>query len=167
MSMIYVVNEQDEVIGFKERGTLAKEDIYRITALWLTNSQGQILMAQRALTKENAPGKWGPAVAGTVEVGETYESNIQKEIQEELGVAGISLTKGPKERSRTETEYFCQWYFGIVDTMKCDFTLQKEEVEQVRWFDPSDLLTFIRTCPEDLTYGMRNPERLELLGLTE
>ena len=84
MALIPVVNEQDEIIGYKERAEIQKDDIYRIVSLRITNPQGQILIAQRAFTKKHAPGKRSPAVAGTVEKGETYEQNIRKEAKEEL-----------------------------------------------------------------------------------
>ena len=81
-SLITIVNEEDEIIGHKDRTSLDHEtDIYRVAALWLTNSTGEVLIAQRALSKESSPGKWGPAAAGTVEEGETYESNIVKEVE--------------------------------------------------------------------------------------
>ncbi|MEI7562268.1 MAG: hypothetical protein WCJ39_00675 [bacterium] len=56
MALIPVVNEQDEIIGYKERSEIQKEDIYRVTALWITNNKGEILIAQRAFTKRNNPG---------------------------------------------------------------------------------------------------------------
>ena len=71
---IILVNENDEIIGYKERGTLDKEDIYRVSALWIQNSKGEILLAQRSFNKNNNPRKWGPAVAGTNDEGESYES---------------------------------------------------------------------------------------------
>jgi len=55
---IVIVNDEDEIIGHKERGTLVKEDIYRVAALWVTNSKGEILLAQRQLGKRHDPGKW-------------------------------------------------------------------------------------------------------------
>lgn len=80
MDRLYqVVNDSDEVIGHKFRNDIDfVKDIYRVAALWLTNSQGQVLIAQRLLTKDKDPGKWGPAAAGTLEKDETYESNIYK-----------------------------------------------------------------------------------------
>ncbi len=47
--------------------------------MWLRNSLGQSLLAKRSASKELDPSKWGPAVAGTIEAGQTYESNIYKE----------------------------------------------------------------------------------------
>ncbi|MFA6422790.1 MAG: NUDIX domain-containing protein, partial [Candidatus Buchananbacteria bacterium] len=86
MAKIIIVNENDEAIGHKERNELDFSDIYRVSGLWITNLKGEILLAQRAFTKNHDPGKWGPAAAGTVEEGEDYETNILKEAEEELGL---------------------------------------------------------------------------------
>lgn len=45
---IIIVNDRDEIIGYKERGTLAQQDIYRVSALWIKNPLGNILLAKRA-----------------------------------------------------------------------------------------------------------------------
>jgi len=97
--MYQVVDENDQLIGYKERSKIDfKKDIYRIGALWLTDGTGQILIAQRKLTKDKDPGKWGPAAAGTVEKSETYESNAYKEAQEEIGLVGVKFELGPVQR---------------------------------------------------------------------
>jgi isopentenyldiphosphate isomerase len=114
-SRIIIVNDQDQIIGYKERGTIAQEDIYRVSALWVTNSHGDILLAQRAFTKSHDPGKWGPAVAGTLDEGETYERNIIKETEEEIGLKNIVPILGPKVRERGKHNYFDQWYTLITD----------------------------------------------------
>ncbi len=106
---IVIVNDQDEVIAHKERGTLTKDDIYRVSALWVKNSRGDILLAQRKFTKSHDPGKWGPAVAGTVGEGETYKQNIIKEAEEEIGLRAIKPIPGPKVRMAGEYNYFDQW----------------------------------------------------------
>jgi predicted kinase len=93
-----IVNDQDQIIGHKEPGTLLKEDIYRVSSLWVTNSKGDILLAQRKFTQKLDPGKWGPAVAGTVDEGETYESNIIKEAEEEIGLKDMRPALGPKTK---------------------------------------------------------------------
>ena len=54
---IIVVDENDKIIGHKNRGTLKKEDIYRVSALWITNSRGEILLARRHHTKSHHPRK--------------------------------------------------------------------------------------------------------------
>lgn len=80
MMKIQIVDENDKFVSNKERSEVDyKSDIYRVSALWLTNSKGQTLLAKRAMVKDKDPGKWGPAVAGTIDEGETYDENIYKE----------------------------------------------------------------------------------------
>ena len=146
---IVVVNDQDEIIGYKERGTLTKDDIYRVSALWITNSRGDILLAQRKFTKSHDPGKWGPAVAGTVDEGETYEANIVKEAEEEIGLIGIQPVLGPKMRIRGRYNFFDQIYTLTIDLPVEDFTIQEEEVEQVKWFTRAELTKAMYMHPED------------------
>ena len=111
-----IVDEQDNLIGAKPRNEIDfKNGYYRISGLWLTSSNGQILIAQRLLTKDKDPGKWGPAAAGTLEVGETYESNAYKEAEEEIGLTGVTFTQGPKMKFTTPRHSFCQWYTAVCD----------------------------------------------------
>ena len=42
---ISIANENDEVIGYKNRGALKQENIYRVSALWIRNSKDDILLA--------------------------------------------------------------------------------------------------------------------------
>src|SRR3989344_2570418 len=110
-----IVDEHDNPIGLKDREDITSEDIYRVSLLWITNSKGEILLARRAYTKSHDPGKWGPAVAGTVEEGETYESNIIKEAEEELGLTNLKLVSGARLRKRTNYNYFVQQFSIVLD----------------------------------------------------
>ncbi len=136
---ITIVDEHDEIIGYKERGTLKKEDIYRVSALWITDSRGRILLARRHRTKSHHPRKWGPAVAGTVDEGETYEENIIKEAEEELGLKGIRPIKGQKIWVDDEYRYFTQWCTLTIDRGIDQFTIQENEVEEIKWYSPEEL----------------------------
>lgn len=149
-----IVNDQDEIIGYKAFGTLSQADIYRVAALWVTNSQGDILLAQRQLGKRHDPGKWGPAVAGTVEEDETYEDNIIKEAAEEIGLLDIHPLPGPKRRTKDPYNYFTQWYRLTVDTPTADFVLQEEEVKAVRWMSPARLKQDLADHPERYIKGL-------------
>jgi isopentenyldiphosphate isomerase len=162
MTKLYqVVNEKDEVIGHKQREEIDWEkDIYRIAALWLTNSKGEILIAQRVHTKDKDPGKWGPAAAGTLEKDETYESNIYKEAEEEIGLTGISLSKGPQQRFHEPRQAFCQWFTGVSDKRPDEFTLQADEVEKVRWINPKELKDDVADHPDKYV-----PSMASVLGL--
>ena len=155
MEKLYqVVNKDDEVIGHKLRKEIDfKLDIYRIAALWLTNSNGDVLIAQRLLTKDKDPGKWGPAAAGTLEEGEDYETNIYKEAEEEIGLTAVAFTKGPKQRFHVR-ESFCQWFTGICDWDVDQFILQPDEVAQVEWVSQKSLIKDINDNPDKYVPSM-------------
>ncbi|OGI18971.1 MAG: hypothetical protein A3J06_04570 [Candidatus Moranbacteria bacterium RIFCSPLOWO2_02_FULL_48_19] len=153
---IIIVDEEDNIIGCKERETAVLEDIYRVSALWVTNSQGKILLAKRALTKSHSPGEWGPAVAGTVEKGEEYLGNIIKEAEEEIGLKDIVPQVGSKERTRTRYNYFCQWYFLVVDKTLDEFVIDESEVAEVRWFTKDELQKEIQADPTKFLKSMQH-----------
>jgi len=148
---IIVVDEDDKIIGYKYRNTLGKEDFYRVSALWITNSNGEILLARRHHTKSHHPRKWGPAVAGTVDEGETYEKNIIKEAEEELGLKNIKVELGPKTKTDDEFHHFTQWYTAKVDKNISEFKIQEDEVEEIKWISQDELKKELKEHPEEFT----------------
>lgn len=131
---LILVNEQDEVIGYKERSERAEGDIVRVSALWLVNERNEILITQRALDKEYDPGKWSVSAAGTVEEDETYLSNIIKEAKEELGVTILEKDILPSVHRKVHNPhgYFCQLYIAHISA-ETPITLQKDEVINAQW----------------------------------
>jgi len=150
-----IVSSDDELIGVKSKtGIDYLRDIYRITALWLTNSKEEILIAQRSKNHKHGPSLWGPATAGTVEEGETYETNIEKEVEEEIGVTGIELVKGPKQRVSGPRNFFCQWFTAVLDKPEDSFVLQVDEVDAVQWITRADLVKDVHAHPDKYVIEM-------------
>lgn len=157
---IQVVNNDDQIIGHKPRHEIDYEkDIYRTSGLWITNRKGEVLMAQRKLTRDKDPGKWGPAAAGTLEKDETYESNIYKEAEEEIGLKGVKFKIGPKQRVY-KRNFFCQWFSAILDCDISEFKLQADEVEKIAWMPKQNLIKDVKNNPEKYTTAM--PEIVDI-----
>jgi isopentenyldiphosphate isomerase len=139
MPDIVTANDNDEVIGSAkrvEKYSLGAGVYYRMSVLWVVNDKGQVLLAKRAATKDSNPDKWGPSAAGTVEVGETYESNVYKEAEEEIGLTGFEFAE----------LYTSKGYKGIAKlfAVRCNwpiekFTKQDEEVAALKWADLTEL----------------------------
>jgi isopentenyldiphosphate isomerase len=121
-----IVDENDHIIGYKERGALDSKDIFRTASLWITNSNDDVLLAQRKYDKKVDPGKWAEAVGGTVEGGDSYSDTIIREAEEELGLTGLKIEQGPKQFITTPCEYFVQWYTTTVDAPIESFIIQPE-----------------------------------------
>ena len=154
MALTVVVDERDNVTGYRERETYGPGDNYRITILCVFNMKGQVLLAQRSPNKKRDAGRWSPAAGGTVEQGETYESNIYKEAEEELGISGVEFHEGPNLYAAdigNGAGYFCQTYYVYLEEPAESFVLQSEEVAAVKWVDIERLELHARTHPEQYT----------------
>lgn len=155
MANVHIVDENDTLIGYKERSEIDYgKDIYRSAALWVTNPRSEVLIAQRKFTKDKDPGKWGPAVAGTIEKGEDYDENIYKEAEEEIGLTGYKFIKVGKERLHEPRHQFVQWYKVVVDKSIDEFTLQPEEVEKIEWIAFSELAKDVENNPDKYVQSM-------------
>ena len=163
---VVIVDRQDRPVGLKNYEAIRYEDIYRVTALWLTDSKsGETLIAQRARTKHNDPGKWAFAVAGTIEEGDTYEGNIIQETAEEIGLTGIEFRSGPKEFVDDGAhKFFCQWFTAEVHKDTVQITMQEDEVDAVRWLPVGDLISDCKAHPDKYVPSIL--PSLKLLGVS-
>lgn len=159
--LIQVVDANDNLIGHKSRHELDySKDIYRSSCIWIENSKGQVLLAQRSNAKDKDPGMWGTAAAGTVDKGETYESNAYKELEEEIGLTGVKLTPNSKIWQEIPRQQFIQSFSGKTDWSIDRFVLQTEEVEAVRWIDKKELIKDFEKNPAKYIPSM--PEWIKL-----
>lgn len=151
---VTLVNDRDEVIGSKDRSLLTDDDRWRIVTIWLENTAGDILLAQRSHNKKNNPGKWGPAAAGTVEHGESYEETAIREVHEELGIT-VPLEKTGLIMHKSMIGHRADMGFrGITDTAIENFYIQADEVEQIKWVGKEALLTDIAQHPANYIQEM-------------
>ena len=152
-----VVDEYDNIIATKNRKDINYEtDIFRTSALWITNTKGEILLARRAFNKPSNPGRWGPAVAGTLDEGEDYDDSVYKEAEEELGITGIKFQKAEKSFLNIPPfRYFVQWYTVTIDKPLNYFKPQEEEVVGLTWIDAKILINEVKETPNTYITGFR------------
>lgn len=148
MTRIPVVNEQDEIIGYKDRKDILPSDIIRVAGAWIINEFGELLLARRALDKKSDPGLWSVSVAGTVEEGETYESNVVKEIGEEVDIFDVNpqyafsaMHSGKDFKIMTKS---------FILEIKKDTSINPNpmEVMEVRWFSLDEVEKLLSAKPE-------------------
>ena len=151
---IPIVDGNDNIIEYRERDNRDTSAIYRVSSLWITDTDGKILLARRAFNKSHDPGKWGPAVAGTVEEGETYEENIIKEAEEELGLKNIKPVFGIKKLRKTKWTYFVQEFLLILPARFDEFKIAKDEIAEVKWFSKKELNKQLKENPDNFLKGI-------------
>ena len=149
MALIPIVDQDDNVLYQKERAEISLDEIYRVSACWVTNSHWDILLAQRAYTKKHHPGKWWPAVAGTVTGVESYLDNILHEIEEEIWIEiwEDQLQEWPYYLSNGKYKHFTKRYIACIDLPIEDFTKEEGQVEELRRRSPDELNNQIEKNP--------------------
>jgi len=108
----------------------------------LFDSRGRLLIQQRTLEKHIWPGLWDVSVGGGVDAGETSRQGAEREFREELG---FPLDLGGLRPSVTVNfdGGFDDFYILTKDLALDSLTLQKEEVQAVRWAAPEEILSMV------------------------
>lgn len=141
-----VVNEKDEVVGEATRGQVHSDPslIHRVVHVWILNDKDEILLQQRSMKKDKAPGMWDISCGGHIRKGNDPEATAETELEEELGVkADCKFITKYVEKHAEQTE-MVNLYYAIHNG---PFTFNDGEVEQVKFFPKEDALNFIKTDP--------------------
>lgn len=90
-----VVDEEGNVIGQASRRECHSGSrlLHPVVHLHVFNSNGELFLQRRALTKFIQPGKWDTAVGGHRDFGESVEEALQREAREEIGITDFKAVK--------------------------------------------------------------------------
>ena len=90
--MFPVVDEEGNIVGAASRGECHNGSrlLHPVVHLHLFYSKGELYLQRRPLWKDIQPGKWDTAVGGHVDLGESVEMALRREVREELGVTDFT-----------------------------------------------------------------------------
>lgn len=115
---------------------------------------GLILLTQRPLDKDHAPGEW-ETLTGRVEQGETFEEAAKREVREETGLDAeivhplctFHFYRGREKVEHLGVSFLCRSLGGKV-------VLDGQEQVDFRWVSPMEALRMITT--EEAKEGVRS-----------
>ena len=86
--MFPLVDEEGNITGAASRGEChnGSKLLHPVVHLHVFNSRGELYLQRRPLWKDIQPGKWDTAVGGHVDLGESVEMALRREVREELGM---------------------------------------------------------------------------------
>ena len=152
--MVILVNEQDEAIGLMEKMEAHEKGLlHRAFSILIFNSDGEMLLQQRALSKYHSPGLWTNACCSHPRNGETILEAANRRLSEEMGmqtelsVLTHFIYKADFDNGLTEHEldYVVK---GITNENP---TINPDEVNAFRWISTADLIKWVETKPTDFT----------------
>ncbi|MEO5359678.1 MAG: NUDIX domain-containing protein [Nitrospirota bacterium] len=86
--LLDIVTPEGEIIGQARRSEAHGNNklLHRVVHVFVFDTGGKLLLQKRSMKKDVAPGKWDTSVGGHVDQGETIESAVLREMEEELGI---------------------------------------------------------------------------------
>jgi isopentenyldiphosphate isomerase len=137
--LLDVVDEDDRIVDVKTRGEIhALGLMHRSVHILVFNSQDQLFIQKRSMTKDNAPGLWDSSAAGHVDSGEDYHSCAIRELEEELGIeTPASLEKLFRLPASTITGMEHCIVYRIIN--EGPFELQAEEIDEGAWISAKEM----------------------------
>lgn len=161
MEYLDIVNEKGEPTGeIVSRELAHREGIRHRTAhVWvirLTDGGVEILLQKRSRNKDSFPGLYDTSSAGHIPAGDLPLPSALRELREELGISALPeqlhyagsflnsyerVFHGRLFKDNEVTAVYVYREPVTADTLE----LQKEEVEEVRWFDLTAVWQEIQT----------------------
>ncbi len=142
--IVAIVDAQNNVVGATPRWEMrANRLIHRSTYILVFNLEGALYVQKRTMSKDVFPGYYDPAIGGVVLAGESYEESAIRELEEEMGICNVPLTRlfdfyFADERTQVWGGAFSCVYDGPL-------TLQAEEVESVSLMTSDEILRRAKT----------------------
>ncbi len=134
MELVDLYDENRVPLGrTAERYSLKAPGEYRtVVHVCLFDTHGRLLIQKRTPGKRVWPGRWDVSVGGGVDAGETSRQAAEREVREELGIA-LDLSALRPSVSVGFAGGFDDFFILVKDLEKTVFTLQEEEVAEIRW----------------------------------
>lgn len=173
MEQVVLVDEQDHPIGLMEKQAAhIGPHLHRAFSVFIFNSEGELLMQQRALSKYHSPGLWTNTCCSHPRDGETLAEATSRRLMEEMGMrcemheVYTFIYKAPVGQGLTEHEFDHVWIGRSDDTPQ----INREEVESWKYMSLSDLKKDIQLHPELYTEWFKitfeeMSRHAELLGI--
>lgn len=151
-----VYDENGERTGKTMKRGVPDEGEYLLCVhVYLYTPDGRFLVQKRSNSKESHPGEWD-ITGGAVLRGEESFDGARRETLEEIGIdiadAKVHYIGRIKKRKSFADIYFVEKEFAISDCV-----LQKDEVDEVRFVDSTELLYL------QIHDRLREPEYIEII----
>lgn len=124
----------------------------------ISNDNKKVLLQQRSSNKKLWPNLWDITAGGHVLAGELGYESVIREAKEEIGVSinkesleFIGCTTSKVIKDNIIDKHFNEFYVVHKDIDLNDIVLQKEEVQDIKWFDKQEIIKRVNNNYDGLT----------------
>jgi len=154
MEEVILVDSTDKALGLMEKMEAHRKGLlHRAFSVFIFNSNNELLLQQRAITKYHSGGLWTNSCCSHPRSGEEILQAGKRRLSEELGIscelkkAFDFIYKSELDNQLTEHE-FDHVLFGKFDG---EPVINTDEVESWKYMSIPDIQADIRTNPENYT----------------
>jgi len=155
---VILVDTQDTPVGEMEKMQAhLKGELHRALSILIFNSQGELLLQQRAFTKYHTPGLWSNTACSHPRPGEVSLEAATRRLGEEMGFetelkeSFDFIYKAHFENGLIEHEYD-HVFFGTYDGVP---VINQKEAHAYKWIKLPDLMEDMRSTPDAYTVWFR------------
>lgn len=151
---VILVNENDEEIGLMEKMEAHEKGLlHRAFSVFLFNTNGELLLQKRALTKYHSAGLWTNTCCSHPRKGESILNAASRRLKEEMGVS-CALEIADKFIYRAEfSNGLTEHELDYIVTGQYNQTpeINPDEVCDYKWIAISELLSDLKNNPKHYT----------------
>lgn len=158
MENVILVDTSDNPVGQMEKMEAhMKGELHRALSILIFNSQGEVLLQQRAFSKYHTPGLWSNTACSHPRPGEVSLEAATRRLGEEMGFTTALkesfsfIYKAHFENGLIEHE-FDHVFFGKFDGVP---SVNPEEANDFKWIKIDDLMEDMRSEPGSYTVWFR------------
>ncbi|MES2800565.1 MAG: isopentenyl-diphosphate Delta-isomerase [Bacteroidota bacterium] len=155
---LILVNEKDQPWGKLEKSLVHQLGIlHRAFSVFVFNSQGELLLQQRADDKYHSGGLWTNSCCSHPRYGEELAHAVERRLMEEMGINCATnfefgfVYKAEFENGLKEHEYD-HVFFGVCDLTPCP---DESEVKNWKYIDMYALEAELKNNPQKYTAWLR------------
>lgn len=131
---------------------------HRAVAVFIINSDNQVLLQKRSEKQKMWPGMWDLSSGGHVDSGEQGFQAIQREVHEELGLdiqisemTFIGSAQSTNIKGDIINNHLNEYYVVNKDIDLKSLRLQEDEVSEVKWVDKEEIINRIKNNYKGIT----------------
>jgi isopentenyldiphosphate isomerase len=144
--IITIVDADNTVVGSATRREMRAKGLpHRATYILVFNSQGELFVQKRTMSKDIYPGYYDVATGGVVLADESYDLSAERELAEELGIRNTPLT--PHFDFKHQDDNNIVWGRLYTCAYDGEIILQAEEVESGKFMTIDEVLELSKKEP--------------------